>query len=67
MHIGKDKEFEKNIPAMLNQLDEKLKKPIEMFFHEGLTFQEISEALQLPIGTVISRIAKGKVLLARIF
>jgi RNA polymerase sigma-70 factor (ECF subfamily) len=59
--------IEKNIPAMLNKLDEKLKKPIEMFYCEGLSFQEISEVLQLPVGTVISRIAKGKVHLARIF
>ena len=67
LNIGKNKDFEKNIPAMLNKLDEKLKKPIEMFYCEELSFQEISEVLQLPVGTVISRIAKGKVHLARIF
>ena len=65
INIEKDKEFEKNIPTMLHKLDEKLKKPIEMFFCEGLSYQEISEVLHLPVGTVISRIAKGKVILAR--
>lgn len=62
----KGKEFEKRIPEGLDKLDNILKKPIEMFYMEELSFQQISEALNLPVGTIISRIARGKVHLRRI-
>jgi RNA polymerase sigma-70 factor (ECF subfamily) len=65
INIGKGKRLEKNIISMLNKLDEKLKEPIEMFYREKLSYQEISEALHLPVGTVISRIAKGRVHLSK--
>ncbi len=63
--IEKENEFEKSIPKGLDKLDAKLKKAIEMFYREGLSCHEISEVLNLPVGTVMSRIARGKVHLRR--
>jgi len=62
----KRKEFEKRIPEGLDKLDNIFKKPIEMFYMDGLSLQQISEALNVPIGTIISRIARGKVILSGI-
>jgi len=49
----------------LNKLDERLREPIRLFYFEGLSYQEISKRLNIPIGTVMSRIARAKVSLKR--
>lgn len=51
--------------AVLNKLDDRLKAPIEMFYYEKLSYKEIAKSLGLPIGTVMSRIARGKVYIRR--
>jgi len=54
-----------NLRAALNKLDDRLKVPIELFYFEKLSYKEIAKSMKLPIGTVMSRIARGKVYIRR--
>jgi len=58
-------ETARNLRAVLNKLDDRLKAPIKMFYFEKLSYKEIAKSLGLPIGTVMSRIARGKVYIRR--
>ena len=58
-------EVKDNIQSALSKLDGKLCEPIRLFYFEGLSYQEISKTLDIPIGTVMSRIARAKVHLKR--
>ena len=58
-------EVARNLREVMSKLDDRLKAPIEMFYFERLTYKEIAESLNLPMGTVMSRIARGKVYLRR--
>lgn len=58
-------ETARNLRAVLNKLDDRLKAPIKMFYFEKLSYKEIAKSLDLPIGTVMSRIARGKVYIRR--
>ncbi len=58
-------EVARNLRVVLDKLDSRLKAPIEMFYYEKLSYKEIAESLKLPIGTVMSRIARGKVYIRR--
>jgi len=58
-------ETQKAVRDVLGKLDDRLKRPIEMFYYEKLSYKEIAKSLDLPIGTVMSRIARGKVYLKR--
>jgi RNA polymerase sigma-70 factor (ECF subfamily) len=49
----------------MDKLDERLSQPIRSFYFEGLSYQEIATRLNVPIGTVMSRIARAKVYLKR--
>jgi len=51
--------------SAMNKLDERLSQPIQSFYFEGLSYQEIAAQLDIPIGTVMSRIARAKVYLKR--
>jgi RNA polymerase sigma-70 factor, ECF subfamily len=50
----------------LTQLEREYRDPIILREYEGLSYEEIAEILQLPLGTVKSRIFRGKVELKRL-
>lgn len=58
-------ELRNNIQCALDTLDERLKFPIILFYFEGRSYKEIADILCIPIGTVMSRIARAKVYLKR--
>ncbi len=58
-------ESKKKLREVLAKLDERLRRPIEMFYFERMPYKEIANSLGLPIGTVMSRIARGKVFLKK--
>lgn len=50
--------------AKLQQVDELFQAPLALFYLEDLPYKEIAEVLGVPVGTVQSRIARGKAQLA---
>ncbi|MCP3890275.1 MAG: sigma-70 family RNA polymerase sigma factor, partial [Desulfobulbaceae bacterium] len=48
------------VQKVLNVLPEKFKSPLILYYMEDLTYQEISDYLDLPIGTVMSRLSRAK-------
>ena len=48
------------LAAALDSLDDRFKIPFLMVFLEGRTCKEVGEALELPLGTVLSRIHRAR-------
>lgn len=44
----------------LQEVDEVFRAPLTLFYMEELSYQEIAETLEIPIGTVMSRLSRGK-------
>ncbi len=45
------------------QLEENFRAPLVLLYLEDHSYREIAEALEIPIGTVMSRVSRGKTLL----
>lgn len=56
---------EQELRSALAELPDDFRTVLLMFYFEELTYQEIANALELPIGTVMSRLARAKTHLRR--
>ena len=54
-----------SIQTTLNNLPEKYQTPLILFYTEEWSYREISTGLDLPMGTVMSRIARGRDLMKK--
>lgn len=50
----------------LGELEENFRAPLALFYLEDFSYQEIAAILEIPIGTVMSRLARGKVQIRRL-
>ena len=50
----------------LNNIDETFRGPLVLFYMKDLSYKEIAEILEIPIGTVMSRLSRGKAQLKEI-
>ena len=50
----------RSVRDALSRVDEKYKVALELFYLNNLSYREIVDALGIPIGTVMSRLSRGK-------
>lgn len=48
------------VMEMLGRVDEPYRIPLSLFYFEDFSYMQIAETLEIPIGTVMSRLARGK-------
>jgi len=51
--------------AALQKMDEVFRVPLTMFYSEDLSYKEMAAVLGVPVGTIMSRLFRGKEILRR--
>ena len=49
----------RGVLEQLSQVDEVFRAPMALFYLEDMSYEEISQSLELPLGTVKSRLSRG--------
>ena len=63
--IYEQKVESEKIQKILDKLPEKYKSPLLLYYMEDMSYQEIASTQDIPIGTVMSRLARGKQILKK--
>lgn len=53
------------LQLLLNEMPEEFRMAVVLFYFDGCSYREIAERMDVPIGTVMSRLARGKAWLRR--
>jgi RNA polymerase sigma-70 factor (ECF subfamily) len=54
------------VVAALQQIDEVYRAPLTLFYLEEFSYREIADVLNIPAGTVMSRLSRGKGMLRKL-
>jgi len=64
---GIDRLDHRRVLAALHSIGEAYREPLVLFYLRDFSYREIAEILDLPIGTVMSRLSRGKAKLKDVF
>ncbi len=53
----------RRLQAALDEMPETFRTPIILFYFEDFSYRDIADQMEVPIGTVMSRLARGKAFL----
>lgn len=62
--VAGDKMLLKMAQAALDNLPEKYREPLALVSVAGLSYKQASDELSVPIGTIMSRVARGRAMIA---
>ncbi len=48
------------LQSVLDELPDEFREPLVLFYFQEFSYKEIAELLEVPLGTVMSRLARGK-------
>ena len=48
---------------VLNDLPEEFRSPVILFYFEEFSYREIAEQMEVPVGTIMSRLARARIAL----